>query len=71
MTILNRIRLCICAWRLPTAGIDEMLYFAADVEDFYRILDNTTPEKAIVTTPDIVSVTERIRDFPPIELDGE
>ena len=69
MAILNRIRLCIWAWRIPAAGINEMLTFAADVEDFYRILDITTPEKPIVTTHDIVSVTEQIRDFPPIELD--
>lgn len=35
MAILNRLKLCIWALRLPSDGVDEMLDFALDVDDFY------------------------------------
>lgn len=41
--ILERVRLCIWAWRLPSDGIDEMLNFALDVEEFYEANANFNP----------------------------
>ena len=69
MAIRERIQLCIWAWRLPAASLDEMLDSAKEADEFYRMVANTTPVKPVVTTHRIQPRRTIIRDFTPIEWD--